>query len=285
MILIVDSGATKADWTAIDDSGEILFDTQTLGLNPEVLTQEVIMERITSNYQLFQERKNIKELYFYGAGCGTERMVEFIEKILEQFFINAKIEVREDTYAAVYATTDLKNREIVCILGTGSNCCMWDGEKLIQAVDSLGYIIMDECSGNYIGKKLISDYFFAIMPDDLREKMAEKYDLDSDVIKNHIYKLPNPNSYLAGFAKFLIENKDEQYCQDIFKEGMQLFIDHWIVQYPDYDKVPINFVGGIAFGMQDALKEILQENSLKIGKVLRRPIEGLVSYHIRNKIK
>ncbi|GIZ16073.1 N-acetylglucosamine kinase [Capnocytophaga catalasegens] len=281
MILIVDSGATKADWTALNSSAEKLFETQTLGLNPEVLTEEVITERITSNFELFENRKNIKSIYFYGAGCGTERMISFLKKVLEKFFTNADIQVCEDTFAAVYATTRPEEKAIVCILGTGSNCSLWNGEKLVQAVDSLGYIVMDECSGNYFGKRLITDYFFKKMPDYLHKKFEEQFDLDSDVIKNHLYKLPNPNSYLATFARFLVENKTEDYCRDMVRKGVQLFVDHWIVQYEGCHELPINFVGSIAFYLQDILREVLAENNMKAGVILRKPIDGLVAYHIQ----
>lgn len=281
MILIVDSGATKADWTALNSSGEKLFETQTLGLNPEVLTEEIITERISSNYELFESRKNVKSIYFYGAGCGTERMIVFLRNILQNFFVNAHIEVCEDTFAAVYATTNPKDKAIVCILGTGSNCSLWNGEKLVQAVDSLGYIVMDECSGNFFGKRLITDYFFKIMPEYLRKKFEEQYDLDSDVIKNHLYKLPNPNSYLATFARFLVENKEEEYCREMVRKGVQLFVNHWIVQYEGHQHLPINFVGSIAYYLQDIVREVLAENKMNAGTILRKPIDGLVAYHIQ----
>lgn len=280
MILIVDSGATKADWTAIDENGEKLFFTQTLGLNPEVLTEEVIVERITSNYQLFENRKQVTEIYFYGAGAGTPRMRIFLGKVLQSFFVEADIDVKEDTYAAVYATTNPEDKAIVCILGTGANCSLWNGKELIQKVDSLGYIIMDESSGNFYGKRLISDYFFSKMPKHLAEKFEQQYELNSDVVKNHLYKLPNPNSYLATFAKFLVENKEDEYCKNIAFSGMQLFVDHWITQFEECHDVPVNFVGSIAFFLKDYLKEVLERNKIKLGTVLRKPIDGLVEYHI-----
>ncbi|ATA76262.1 N-acetylglucosamine kinase-like protein [Capnocytophaga canimorsus] len=280
MILIVDSGATKADWTALNPDGEKVFFTQTLGLNPEVLTEEIMIERITNNYQLFENRKVVTHVYFYGAGCGTQRMVAFTERVLKSFFTEAVIDVKEDTFAAVYATTNPADKAIVCILGTGANCSYWNGEKLVQAVDSLGYILMDEFSGNFYGKRLIIDYFFNKMPKDLAQNFEKQYDLNSDVIKNHLYKLPNPNSYLATFAKFIVENKNHEYCRNIIRNGMQLFVDHWISQYEARYEVPINFVGSIAFYLQDILKEVLTENNLKIGNVLRKPIDGLVAFHV-----
>ncbi|ATA90220.1 hypothetical protein CAPN001_00260 [Capnocytophaga stomatis] len=283
MILIIDSGATKADWTALNSKGEKIFLTQTLGLNPEVLTEEIVIERITTNYQLSENKDIVSELYFYGAGCGTERMCSFMERILKSIFKNAKVNVKEDTFAAVYATTNPESKAIVCILGTGANCSYWDGEKLVQAVDSLGYILMDESSGNFYGKRLITDYFFNKMPKDLAQNFEKQYDLNSDVIKNHLYKLPNPNSYLATFAKFIVENKNHEYCRNIIKNGMQLFVDHWISQYEARYEVPINFVGSIAFYLQDILGEVLAQNNLKLGTVLRKPIDGLVAFHVKNR--
>ena len=150
MIFIVDSGATKADWTALNEKGMKEFGTQTLGLNPEVLTEEIAMERLTTNEQLNENRKRARHVYFYGAGCGTERLRVFLHAILQRFFSNATIVVKEDTYAAVHATTANGERAIVGILGTGANCSYWDGKKLHQAVDSLGYSLMDECSGNFL---------------------------------------------------------------------------------------------------------------------------------------
>ncbi|AMD85007.1 BadF-type ATPase [Capnocytophaga haemolytica] len=280
MILIIDSGATKADWTALNSKGEKLFFTQTLGLSPEVLTEEIFVERITTNYQLFENRNAIAEVYFYGAGCGTERARLFAQRCLTTIFKNAKIEVKEDTFAAVFATTKPEDKAIVCIMGTGSNCSYWNGKELEQAVDSLGYILMDESSGNYYGKRLIIDYFFKRMPAELCAKFESQYELNSDTVKNHLYKMPNPNSYLASFAKFIVENKNHEYCRALVKRGMQLFVDHWISQYEARYEVPINFVGSIAFFLQDILEEVLTENNLKIGTVLRKPIDGLVAFHV-----
>jgi len=280
MILIVDSGATKADWTALNSKGEKVFFTQTLGLNPEVLTEEILVERITTNYQLYENRNTVSEIYFYGAGCGTERIRSFVERSLAGIFRTAKIEVKEDTYAAVFATTKPTDKAIVCILGTGANCSYWDGEKLYQAVDSLGYILMDESSGTFYGNRPTIDYYFKKMPADLVQKFENQYELNSDVIKNHLYKMPNPNSYLATFAKFVVENKNHDYCRSMVKKGMQLFVDNWISQYEARYEVPINFVGSIAFFLQDILEEVLAENNLKLGNVLRKPIDGLVAFHV-----
>ncbi|MCM5663752.1 N-acetylglucosamine kinase [Galbibacter mesophilus] len=279
MILIVDSGATKADWIALDEEGNKLFVTKTLGLSPEVLTSEIINERLTNNFELYKHRKEVTQLYFYGAGCGTERMRKFLKGIFKEYFQNAKISVKEDTYAAIYATVEPEQHAIVCILGTGSNCSYWDGKELFQKVTSLGYILMDDCSGNYFGRQLLRDYYYHKIPEKLAVKFASEYDLEEDSIKNHLYKQPNPNTYLATFARFLIQNKDEAYCQALIKKGMGLFIENSINQFEQAKEVPIHFIGSIAYYLQDELNQQLKENGLTLGKVLRRPIDGLVDYH------
>ena len=123
------------------------------------------------------------------------------------------------------------------------------------------------------------------MPADLVQKFESQYELGSDLVKNHLYKMPNPNSYLATFAKFIVENKNHEYCRTMVKKGMQLFVDHWISQYEERYEVPINFVGSIAFFLQDILEEVLAENKLKLGTVLRKPIDGLVAFHVNNYFK
>lgn len=279
MILIVDSGATKADWIALDDQGNKLFVTKTLGLSPEVLTKEIIQERLTNNFELYKHRKEVSQLFFYGAGCGTERMRKFLGDIFKNYFTNARIKVKEDTYAAIYATVEPDQQAIVCILGTGSNCSYWDGKELFQKVTSLGYILMDDCSGNYFGRQLLRDYYYHKIPEKLASKFSDEYDLDEDSIKNSLYKEPNPNTYLATFARFLIQNKDEEYSQVLIRKGMQLFINNAISQYEQAKEVPIHFIGSIAYYLQDELQQVFTENGLNLGKVLRRPIDGLVDYH------
>jgi N-acetylglucosamine kinase-like BadF-type ATPase len=279
MKLLVDSGSTKADWISIDDSGKVLFTTQTLGLNPEVLEKDQVISRLNDKFDILHNRKNVTHLHFYGAGCGTERMRNFLSEIFQEYFPNAVISVHEDTYAAVYATTPRTEKAIVAILGTGSNCSYFDGQVLHQKVDSLGYIAMDDCSGNQLGRQLIRAYYFNKMPDDLARKFEKAYDLDADVIKHNLYKEPNPNAYLATFAKFLIENKDEPFIQKIVFAAMEDFVEFYIKQYDNYREVPVHFIGSIAFYLKDELKIVLDKHNIHLGNVLRRPIDGLIAYH------
>lgn len=282
MKLLVDSGSTKADWISIDKEGKILFTTQTLGLNPEVLVKEEIISRLNDRFDLSLNRENVSHLFFYGAGCGTDRMKDFLQGVFKEYFPNAAIVVHEDTYAAVYATTPKNEKAIVCILGTGSNCSYFDGNVLHQKVQSLGYIAMDDCSGNQFGRQLIRDYYFGKMPSDLAKKFEKAYDLDADVIKHNLYKEPNPNAYMATFAKFLIQHKDEEYCQKLVRKDMQVFVDNYITQYENCKEVPIHFIGSIAFYLKEELKDVLEFNGLTIGNVLRRPIDGLIQFHLLN---
>lgn len=279
MILIVDSGATKSDWIALDDKGEHLFLTQTLGLSPEVLTRPVIEDRLANNFELSKNKEAVTKLFFYGAGCGTPRMQNLLKEIFGSFFPNAVAEVREDTYAAIYATTALGDQSIVCILGTGSNCSYFDGEKLHQKVASLGYIPMDDGSGNFFGRKLIRDYYFHKMPKDLADKFASEYNLEPDIIKENLYKQPNPNTYLATFARFIVENKSHPYSKGVIEKGFQQFINNYIMQFDLATKVPISFVGSIAFYLKEELIKALQRNDLVVGTILQRPIDGLVKFH------
>ena len=283
MRLIVDSGSTKADWISINEEGKVLFTTQTLGLNPEILDGDEIIERLNDRFDILHNKKEVTHLFFYGAGCGTDRMKISLSQIFQNYFPNAIISVEEDTYAAVYATTPKGEKAIVSILGTGSNCSYFDGKELHQKVQSLGYIIMDDCSGNVFGKELIRKYYFNKMPKELAADFEKEYNLDADFIKNKLYKEPNPNAYLATFAKFLIKHKETEFCQKIIKKGMKSFVKNYIQQYDNCKEVPIHFVGSIAFYLKEELQVTFDKYELKLGNVLRRPIDGLIAYHIANK--
>lgn len=283
MKLLVDSGSTKADWIAIDENGKVLFTTQTLGLNPEVLDKEEIIARLDDKFDISHNKDKANFLYFYGAGCGTDRMKSFLSEVFRDYFTKASVSVYEDTYAAVFATTPKDESAIVCILGTGSNCSYFDGKVLHQKVQSLGYIAMDDCSGNRFGRHLLRGYYFNKMPKELATEFEEEYNLDADYIKNNLYKEPNPNAYLATFAKFLIKHKDNTFCQNIIRAEMKDFAENYIMQFENHRDVLVHFVGSIAFYLKDELEAILAEYDIRVGTVLRRPIDGLIQYHILNK--
>ena len=282
MKLLVDSGSTKADWIAINDAGKVLFTTQTLGLNPEVLDKDEILHRLNEKFDISHNKDKATHLFFYGAGCGTDRMKNFLTEVFQNYFPKAIITVHEDTYAAVYATTPKGEKAIVCILGTGSNCSYFDGAILHQKVQSLGYIAMDDCSGNRFGRHLLRGYYFNKMPANLAKEFETTYNVLPDPVKNNLYKEPNPNAYLATFAKFLIKHKDTDFCKKYIQEEMESFVENYIKQFDNYQNVPVHFIGSIAFYLKEELEIVLKKHNIKLGNVLRRPIDGLIQYHILN---
>ncbi|TJY31868.1 N-acetylglucosamine kinase [Pontimicrobium aquaticum] len=282
MIFIVDSGSTKCDWLAIDNKGNQLLEKQrTKGMNPAILSKKKLYKTIKKNDVLYQVKDTVTHIFFYGAGCGTEKPRQLLKDVLHSFFSNAKAQVKEDTYAAVYATVGSSLKPaVVCILGTGSNCSYFNGINIEQRVKSLGYSIMDDAAGNYFGRQLIRDYYFNHMPQQLKVSLAEKYNMDSDFIKYNLYKQPNPNAYLASFAEFMFLNKDSEYIVDLIKDGIRLFAKNMILQYKDVlQTTPVHFAGSIAYFSQDEIKTVAKEMGFIVGNFERRPIEGLVSYH------
>jgi N-acetylglucosamine kinase-like BadF-type ATPase len=285
MVLIVDSGSTKCDWIVVDKNGKQLFDKiRTPGLNPAILKENELKKIIRENKELMQISPEVTHVFFYGAGCGTDKPKTMLTHVLQFIFLNADVEVEEDTMAAVRATLNHDDEAaVVCIMGTGSNCSYFDGEKLQQRVKSLGYIIMDDASGNYYGKQLIRDYYFNHMPENIEVAFSSKYNLEADFIKYHLYKQHNANAYLATFAEFMFLNKDSEYITNLIKEGLRLFTKNMILQYSEEIKTaPVHFAGSIAYYSQDEIREIAKEYNFKVGNFARRPIEGLVKYHTKD---
>ena len=284
MILIVDSGSTKCDWISVDNNGKQLLEKiRTNGLNPEILKEKKLYKIIRKSEELMANKRDVTHIFFYGAGCGTDNPKQLLKTVLEDIFVNAEVEVTEDTMAAVRATLNQdEEAAVVCILGTGSNCSYYDGKHLHQKVISLGYTLMDDASGNYYGKQLIRDYYFNQMPEVIRVSFADKYNMDADYIKHNLYKQPSPNAYLASFAEFMFLNKDSKYVQDMIKEGVRLFAKNMILQFKnEIEKVPVHFAGSIAFFSQNEIREVGAEMGFKVGNFVRRPIEGLVAYHTK----
>ncbi|NQX85356.1 MAG: N-acetylglucosamine kinase [Flavobacteriaceae bacterium] len=283
MIFIVDSGSTKCDWLAIDYQGNLILDKQhTKGMNPAILSEDELCKRIQSNSILNKHKDEVTHVYFYGAGCGTEKPRLLLKNVLETFFCNANVDVKEDTYAAAYACIGTAHdRGLVCILGTGSNCSYFNGAYIEQRVESLGYSIMDDASGNYFGRQLIRDYYFNYMPENLKIEFENIFNMASDTIKYNLYKQENPNAYLASFAAFMFTHKSSDYIKELIKAGIQLFAKTMIFQYKELlGEMPVHFAGSIAFMSQDQIKEVAKDMGFRIGNFVQRPIDELVAYHI-----
>jgi N-acetylglucosamine kinase-like BadF-type ATPase len=281
MILIADGGSTKADWIAINDDRNEEFRVRTLGLNPAIVPEEELRNRIVNMFQLMNVKNDVEEIHFYGAGCGTPKPIEILKTILESIFVNAKVFIAEDMLAAVYAASG-KEPAIICILGTGSNSCYFDGENLHVKSASLGYILMDEASGNYFGKLLLREYYYNKMPKAIAEKFENEFNLDADHIKENLYRKPNPNMYLATFAKFMFEFKDEKYIKRIIKRGFQEFFKYRILPFEKDAQTPLYFIGSIAYYFREILEKIAKKNNLKVTDVIQRPIDRLLEYHKEN---
>ncbi|WP_299336585.1 N-acetylglucosamine kinase [uncultured Psychroserpens sp.] len=284
MILITDGGSTKCDWIVVDKEGEQLYEKiRTKGLNPAILKEKKLYKIIQKSDELMQIRDQVTHVFFYGAGCGTTNPKLILTGVLESIFKNALIDVQEDTMAAVRATLNHNDEAaVVCIMGTGSNCSYFDGHKLHQRVLSLGYTVMDDASGNYFGKALLRDYYYNKMPGDIKVAFEHKYNLDADFIKYNLYKQPNPNAYLANFAEFMFLNKDSRYIVDMIKKGIRLFAENMIFQYEEELKtVPVHFAGSIAYFAKAEIHEVADEMGFTVGNFERRPIDGLVAYHIK----
>lgn len=278
MILIADGGSTKADWIALDANKEEAFRVRTLGLNPAVVSETELRNRIVNMFQLMNVKEDISEIHFYGAGCGTPKPVEILKDLLGSIFVNAKVVVSEDMLAAVYAVSGT-SQALVCILGTGSNSCYFDGKNLEMKTPSLGYTLMDEASGNYFGKKLLVDYYYDKMPEHIATKFETQFDLDIDTVKLNLYRQPNPNMYLATFAKFMFEFKEEKYIKKMIKKGFLTFFKYRILPFQKPANTPIYFIGSIAFYFRDILEKVAGKFGLEITDIIQRPIDNLVQFH------
>lgn len=278
MILIADGGSTKADWIALNANKEEVFRVRTLGLNPAVVSKEELTNRIINMFQLINIKDDVEQIHFYGAGCGTPKPVAILKEVMSEIFTNADIKISEDMLAAVYAASGTEPA-IVCILGTGSNSCYFDGENLQMKVASLGYSLMDEASGNYFGKQLIRDYYYEKMPKRISEAFSDQFNLDADFIKFNLYRQPNPNMYLASFAKFMFEFKEDKYVKKVIKKGFQEFFKFRILPYHPSEELPIYFIGSIAFYFRDILEKVAKKNGLSVTDVIQRPIDNLLAFH------
>ena len=278
MTLITDGGSTKCDWVLLDNSGEVVFKTATSGLNPTVVPKEELLLRIASNETLKSIFNSVEILDFYGAGCGTTTPRSILKDVLEALFTKAKVNVFEGMAAAVFAATTEPG--IVCILGTGSNSCFFDGIKIHSPIPSLGFILMDEASGNYFGKRLIRDYYYQRMPKEIAAEFENKFNLEADEIKMNLYKKPNPNAYLASFAQFIFTQKEiNPYFYALIKEGISNFIECRILCYEKAHEVPVHFIGSIAHFSEEIIKECFAAHNLELGNIVQRPIDGLIDYY------
>ncbi len=274
--LIADSGSTKAEWCLMNGATKKTFITQ--GLSPYFLSAAQIQKIIEEELQPKMKGIAPDEIFFYGTGCSNPANVTAVKKALHQVFSKAKINVDHDLMGAAKALCGTQ-KGIACILGTGSNSCYYNGKKIIKNSPGLGYVLGDEGSGAYLGKKVIQYFLYNTFDEDLMDRFVAKFNTTSYEILDAVYKKPLPNRYLANFAIFLAENRGHYMVENIIEDGFNDFFFNHIYKYRESWTLPVHFIGSVAYGFKDVLKEMCNSYELQLGKVLKKPMDGLVKYH------
>lgn len=289
MKLVVDSGSTKMDWIFLD-KGNVVQRFATLGFNPnysEIQDFENILSLVETqcfaspNHTMqdmeTQSIASLQQIHYYGTGCGSEKNCLVIKEVLQKHFPNAEITVTHDLMAACHALLG-REKGIACILGTGSNACVYDGQAITERAVSLGYLVGDEGSGMHIGREVVRAYFYGFMPEDLRQQFDEAYHLELSDFIQQLYHIEQPSKYLASFAKFAGEHHDHPFIQELVKACFNAFIEASILRFQDCKSLKISFIGSVAFHFQDILMECIKSHDLTMGEVMTSPAEGLVRY-------
>ncbi|MFV0555156.1 MAG: ATPase [Mangrovibacterium sp.] len=275
MRLIADSGSSKTDWAILD--GELVVaEFKTLGINPFFRTSEDITSELQAIFSPY--RGAITTVNFYGAGIIDAAQASVVGNALRPLLGDVPMEIASDMLGAARALSG-DCMSVVCILGTGSNACLYDGKQLQANIPPMGFILGDEASGAVLGRQLVGDYFKQVMPESMRKKFYAEYQLEKADVIEHVYRMEKPNKYLAQFAKFLNQHIAAPYCQDLLANQFGQFIDRNILQLPNAQNFEVNCVGSIAYHFQQQLKAQLEIRGLRLGTVLQSPIEGLKIYH------
>jgi N-acetylglucosamine kinase-like BadF-type ATPase len=277
--LIADSGSTKSEWCLINGNKKKIFYTQ--GMSPYFISESEMQDILIRELKPLIKKINIEEIFYYGTGCANPDNVKVVKKALKSVFPEARIEIDHDLMAAAKALCG-KEKGIACILGTGSNSCFFNGKKIVKNSPGLGYILGDEGSGAYLGKKVIQYYLYNTFDDDLRSRFDARFVTNNVEILNTVYKEPLPNRYMASFAIFLAENRGHYMIENIIEDGLNDFFFNHVYKYRESWTVPIHFVGSIAFGFKDVLADMCDTYRLQLGKVIKNPMEGLAEYHAPN---
>lgn len=278
MILVADSGSSKTDWMGYSPEETISFSTQ--GINPYFLNAHDIFKLFSKKKEIAVYADKVKEIYFFGAGCSSPDKVEVISNGISSFFTQAYVSVEHDLIGSAYATCG-DQKGLTCILGTGSNISYYDGKNVHSGAHGLGYVLGDEGSGTFFGRKLITSYLYGNMPVELSVKFAEEYQIDKETVVTNLYQKSSPNTYLASISRFMAGHTDHPFILNILREGFQEFVDSNIKDYANYKSLDCHFVGSIAFYYQDILKAVCLNNQVKVGKIYQKPIEGIYNYILR----
>ncbi len=276
MIIVADVGNTSADWGVIYKD-EILY-YKTTGFSPYFTKPHEIVNLLQKELLPNIDVKLVGSIFFYGTGCSSDANKNIVKETLSGIFNNTEIFVDTDLLAAAKALCG-NNEGIACILGTGSNSCYYNGNKIQDNKLSLGYILGDEGSGAYLGKRLLLDYFHNKLPENLKQEFAKFAKVSDKEIISTLYSTNKPSSYLASFAPFLNKHYNNEYVKDLLNYSFNEFIDNCVKIYPESKHLPINFVGSIAHLYKDLISTLLKNNNLQAGKFISSPIKDLSIFH------
>lgn len=277
MILIADSGSTKTDWRVIDANNQY-EQINTVGINPQYLETEKIYHVFETELLPQLKEKNISAIYYYGAGCSSPERNKRVEDALHRAFPATEVHVDHDLLAAARALCG-HQPGIACILGTGSNSCLYDGKNIVDNVPSLGFLMGDEGSGAFLGKLLIKAYLYRELPDELAQSLKNQYNLTKDGILDTVYGADIPSQYLATFAKFMYEKRKNPVIKEMIYQNFEEFFERHVSKYAGFGELPVNFVGSIAYHFSDTLKLVAKKYGCHIGVIITSPSEGLINYH------
>jgi glucosamine kinase len=285
MILIADGGSTKTAWTLLDDNKNTIGEFRTEGYNPYFWTAEKIAASIKLQLLPQVKEEAVTHIYFYGAGCSTPEKNKIVELGIAQNFHHAKILVTHDLLAAARALLK-RNKGFAAILGTGANTCLYDGFNITHNIDSLGYLLGDEGSGAYIGRKLVRDYMRGYLPGTLALEFSAKYGYtNNEQIFNDLYTKPYPNRTLANFCNFASEHSSYEYIQGVVHDSFEDFFKNLVSRYPNFKEYTFNCIGSVGFIFKDILVDICENKyQMKAGMMLRSPIKELVQFHVENEV-
>lgn len=276
-ILIADSGSTKTDWCLLYENGKRL-EFKSIGMNPYNVSIEEIADEMTKVVLPFVENNIVSHLYFYGAGCSSKAKKDFMKIVFSEYFPSSHIEIKHDLMGACRALCG-NEKGIVGILGTGSNSCLYDGKDILENVPSLGYVLCDEGAGSTIGKTLLRLYLRNEFPSELQKLFKSSYPGTENDFLDQVYKRPLPNRFLASFTPFAHEHREHPYMKLILKEIFSDYFKHQIVKYTDYNQYKLSIIGSVAFFFLDEIKDVATQYNIKIGSVLKAPMQGLIEYH------
>ncbi len=278
MILVADSGSTKTDWILqIQPDGAENLQFSTPGINAFYITDKDIARLFLMDDTIRRYADKVSEVYFFGEGCSNPDKREMVSNGLTLIFKNAFISVENDTVGSAYATCG-DDQGYTSVLGTGSNIAFFDGQQVHYSHNGLGFVLGDEGSGTWYGKKLLTSYLYGKMPSHLRKRFQAQYGVTKNNIIQNVYQRPLPHLYLASFAPFLSTNRGSRFIEELLAEGFETFISSHVLPLPDYQQHPCHFVGSIAWYFRDVLQNTCQRHGVQAGKILSHPIKELSQY-------